>query len=60
MRTDIIELYYLIDEFCKLYEMHQSRHLLPSGKQRNRQGQMNLSEMVTIMVYFDFVALWVI
>ena len=52
MKVDIIELYYVIDEFCKLYEMQQTRHLLPSSKQRNRAGQMSMSEMVTIMIYF--------
>jgi hypothetical protein len=51
MRIDIIELYYVIDEFCKLYEMQQGHHKLPSGKQRHRQGQMSVSEMVTIMIY---------
>jgi hypothetical protein len=52
MRIDIIELYYVIDEFCKLYEMQQRKHLLPIYKRRNRQGQMSISEMVTIVIYF--------
>ena len=52
MKMDIIELYYVIDEFCKLYAMQQAQHRLPTGKQRHRQGQMSVSEMVTIVIYF--------
>jgi hypothetical protein len=52
MRIDIIELYYVIDEFCRVYELQQQSRLLPSCKQRNRAGQMSISEMLTIMVYF--------
>jgi Transposase DDE domain len=52
MKIDIIELYYVIDEFCKMYDAHQAQRLLPSNKRRNRAGQMSVSEMVTIVVYF--------
>jgi hypothetical protein len=52
MRIDIIELYYVVEECCKLYEAQQRSRALPSCNQRNRAGQMSVSEMVTIMVYF--------
>jgi Transposase DDE domain len=35
-----------------VYELQQQGRLLPSGKQRNRAGQMSISEMVTIVIYF--------
>jgi hypothetical protein len=52
MKIDIIELYYVVDEFCTLYAMQQRSCALPSSKQRNRAGQMSISEMVTIVIYF--------
>jgi Transposase DDE domain len=52
MKIDIIERYYVVDEFCTLYAMQQRSCALPSSKQRNRAGQMSMGEMVTIMVYF--------
>jgi hypothetical protein len=59
MKTDIIELYYVVDEFCRLYELQQRSRALPSSKQRNRAGQMSISEMVTIMISFRCAAPWV-
>lgn len=52
MRIDIIELYDVVDEFCKLYAMQQAKHALFHQKQCHRAGQMSISEMVTIMISF--------
>ena len=52
MYYDIVSLYYLIDEFCKLYEENERHNLIDTGRSRDRSGKMSLSEMVTIMVIF--------
>jgi hypothetical protein len=52
MKMSITELYYLVDEFCKLMKIHEDKGMLPSHKKRNRSGQMSVSEMLTIMIYF--------
>ena len=40
-------------EFCKVFEPIYSQHLLQNGQcQRVRQGQLSLSEIMTIIVYF--------
>ena len=50
MKKDITELYVFIDDFCKIYEKYEQQKLIPSSKQRNRECNMNLSEVSTIMI----------
>lgn len=49
----LLELFCEIDDFCQEFESYQHQQRLTNGvKKRNRLGQMSLSEMMTIMVYF--------
>ena len=52
MKKDITELYCFIDDFCKIYEAYEQEKLLPSNRQRKRDCNMSLSEMLTIMIMF--------
>jgi len=52
MKKDITTIYYLIDNFCKIYREWEHHHLLPSSKQRNREGNLSLAELMTVVVYF--------
>jgi hypothetical protein len=52
MKIGITELYYMIDEFCKMYEIQLQKGLLHSDKKRHRSGKMSLSERLTIMIYY--------
>ncbi len=45
-------LYCCIDDFAKIYADWENHHLIPTGRQRNRQGKLNLSESLFIMVLF--------
>jgi len=46
------DLYCCIDDFAKIYADWENHHLIPTGRQRNRQGKLNLSESLFIMVLF--------
>jgi len=49
----LLELFCHIDDFCQEFEKEWQKELLESGlRQRRRQRQMALSEMLTLMVYF--------
>lgn len=52
MRYDINVIYYLVDEFCKIYLNWQKHKLISSTKTRYRLGKMSLSEMLTIMIIY--------
>ncbi len=54
MNIDITALYACLDDFCKLYKSLQKNHLLPSVKSRNREGYLNLSEILLIEILFHF------
>ncbi len=54
MRYDITSVYYFIDNFCKIYEEWEHSRLLPTGRKRFRSGEMQLSEMLTIVVSYHF------
>ena len=50
-----MEIFYLVDEFCKEFDKAKEGHVLPkdSGKKsRNRAFRMSDSEVTTIMIYF--------
>jgi len=42
MYKDITEVFCFIDDFAKIYEQEQKKKLLPSNKQRCREGTMGL------------------
>lgn len=46
----IIEIFYLIDEFCKEFEISMSKHTL--GNPPKKKPKMSQSEIITIMVLF--------
>jgi len=55
MSHKITEIFYLIDEFCKEYEIARRGHILPentSKRQRNRKFTMSDSEVITIVTLF--------
>jgi hypothetical protein len=52
MRHDINVIYYLVDEFCKIYLNWQKHKLISSSDSRVRKGIMSLSEMLTIMIIY--------
>ncbi len=52
---ELTELFCAIDDFCKLFlPDFQARLLEQDIKSRNREGQLCLSEVMTIIVYFHF------
>lgn len=52
MYPDITALYCCLDDFCKVFRDWQQHKLLPSAKQRQREGKLCLSEMLLIVVLF--------
>jgi len=52
MSMSTTALYCCIDDFAKIYADWENHHLIPTGRQRNRQGKLNLSESLFIMVLF--------
>jgi DDE family transposase len=51
--SQLIAMFCDIDDFCKWFEPLYLRRLLRDGqRQRHRQGQLALSEIMTILVYF--------
>ncbi|SPR14388.1 IS982 family transposase [Orientia tsutsugamushi] len=52
MKKCIITVYYLIDNFCKIYQDWERKRLIPSSNQRNRDGKLSLAELLTITIYF--------
>ena len=52
MKKCIITVYYLVDNFCKIYQQWEQNKLLPSDKKRRRQGNLSLAELMTIVLYF--------
>lgn len=54
MANYIIALYCLISDFCKIYHEWEKQKLIPTQKQRERQGNLTLAELLTIVLYFYF------
>ena len=52
MKKCIITVYYLINNFCKIYLEWEQNKLLPSNKKRQRDGNLSLCELMTIVLYF--------
>jgi len=55
MDTNLVEIFYIIDEFCKEIERTMEGHCLTkdtSKKTRNRAFTMSNSEVITIMIMF--------
>lgn len=55
MHSNLVEIFYLVDEFCKEFERVREGHLLKKDngkKSRKRQFTMSDSEVITIMICF--------
>jgi len=52
MKKCIISLFYILDNFCKIYEEWEENKLVPTDRKRQRQGKLSLSELLTIVLYF--------
>lgn len=52
MKKCITTVYYLIDNFCTIFQKWEKEKLLPSNKKRYRAGFLSLSELLTIVLYF--------
>lgn len=52
MKKCITTIYYLVDNFCKIYNEWEKKKLLPSVKIRHRVGNLSLAELLTIVLYF--------
>ncbi len=50
---DIVELYVIIDDFCKIFIPKLNKLLKnKNSKMRNRSGMLSMSEIVLILVMF--------
>lgn len=50
-----VEIFCVIDDFCKLFEESAKKNVLPSpNRKRKRQCNMSLSEIMTIIILFHF------
>jgi len=54
MINNITAIFCFIDDFLRIYQKHQSKGLIKMKNKRNREGNMSLSEMMTIMICFHF------
>lgn len=52
MKKCITTVYYLVDNFCQIFHRWEKAKLLPSNKIRHRAGNLRLSELHTIALYF--------
>jgi Transposase DDE domain len=52
MKKCITTIYYLINNFCKIYQEWEQSKLLPSDKKLHREGSLRLCELITIVLYF--------
>lgn len=55
MDDKVIEIYYLVDEFCKEFDLAKLGHIITedsSKKHRNRKFKMSDSEVITILIIF--------
>lgn len=48
----LLELFCDVDDFWLRFEPHWKVNQLQAGKQRERQGQLSLSEVMTILIHF--------
>jgi hypothetical protein len=54
MKNDMTALYCCIDDFCKVYKDWEAHGLVGISHQRQRDSQLSLSEMLTIVIFFHF------
>ena len=52
MKKCTTSIYCLVDNFCKIFHEWEKVNLLPTNKIRHRAGNLKLSEILTIKLYF--------
>ena len=52
MKKCIITVFFLVDNFCKIFKNWEKNNLLPSTKIRQREGNLTLSELLAIVLFF--------
>ena len=52
MKKDITTVYYIVSNFCKIYQKWEQNKLLPNNRKRQREGSLGLCELLTIVLYF--------
>lgn len=57
MKKCIISLFYILDNFCKIYEEWEKQKLIPTDRKRQREGSLKLYESMTIVIIFLFIAI---
>ena len=51
--SDITEIFINVDDFCIIFEPEWQKKLLSYGmKKRNRKGNLAMSEIMTLLIYF--------
>lgn len=53
--TKLVEIFYNADEFCKEFmsALAENRKQISSKKQRNRSGKLSMSEIITILIFYQ-------
>jgi hypothetical protein len=55
MKTNLVEIYYLADEFCKAFDKMLKTHQIDDNsgkKRRNKPAKLNNAEVITILILF--------
>lgn len=52
MKKCIITVFVLVDNFCKIFKNWEQSNLIPSRRIRERAGNLTLSELLSIVLYF--------
>ena len=50
MKKCITTVYYLVDNFCRIFHKREKEKLPPSNKKRYREGNLSLAELSTEVV----------
>ncbi len=55
LETKLVEIFFKVDNFCKelLTAAVQNKAIRGSKKQRNRKGKLTLSEIITILIFYQ-------
>ena len=54
MINNITAIFVFIDDFLRIYQESEVRRMIKGKNRRDREGKMNLAEMMTIMICFHF------
>ena len=50
----LVEIFCAMDDFCKLLEKETGLKILATTKKRGRKSQLNWSEILTIIVFYQY------